>query len=170
MAIGCGARAEADCVAARKELEQAFQADTDSDGDYDEGLLNLGDEEGMSHSHVCFKSRLTWATEDVWDSDSAYIEMLANEGQRLREKSMKEEAGDDVSDYSDDESDIAEELGYISPLDTVDPYASFKQALTAFQMKDGNNYQRATTSLSQEDQMFLMEVMRIAEEHSQPSA
>ncbi|GJE91719.1 ARM repeat-containing protein [Phanerochaete sordida] len=140
-------------IEARKELEQAFQADTDSDGDYDEGLLNLGDEE-----------------EDVWDSDSAYIEMLANEGMRLREKSMKEEAGDDVSDYSDDESDIAEELGYISPLDTVDPYASFKQALTAFQMKDGNNYQRATTSLSQEDQMFLMEVMRIAEEHSQTSA
>ena len=37
----------------------------------------------------------------------------------------------------------------------------------AFQMKDGNNYQRATTSLSQEDQMALMEVMRVAEERSQ---
>ena len=37
-------------------------------------------------------------------------------------------------------------------------------------MKDGNNYQRATTSLSQEDQMFLMEVMRIAEEHSHTTA
>ena len=69
--------------------------------------------------------------EDVWDSDSAYIEMLANEGARLREKSLKEESGDDVSEFSDDESDIAEELGYISPLDTVDPYVSFKQALTS---------------------------------------
>lgn len=140
-------------IEARKELEQAFQADTDSDGEYDDGLLNLGDEE-----------------EDVWDSDSAYIEMLANEGARLREKSMKEESGDDISEFSDDESDIAEELGYISPLDTVDPYVTFKQALTTFQMKDGNNYQRATTSLSQEEQMFLMDVMRIAEERSQSTA
>ena len=37
-------------------------------------------------------------------------------------------------------------------------------------MKDGNNYQRATTSLSQDEQMMLMEVMRIAEEHSHPTA
>jgi importin-7 len=44
---------------------------------------------------------------------------------------LKEEAGDDTSDYTDEESDIAEELGYISPLDTVDPYVSFKQALTS---------------------------------------
>ena len=98
---------------------------------------------------------------------------------------MEAGAADDVSEYTDDESDIAEELGYISPLDTVDPYVSFKQALTSkqnlikwpfpglthedadFQMKDGNNYQRATTSLSQEEQMLLMEIMRIAEEHSQ---
>ncbi|KIP02790.1 hypothetical protein PHLGIDRAFT_95597 [Phlebiopsis gigantea 11061_1 CR5-6] len=140
-------------IEARKELEVAFQADTDSDGEFEDGLLNLGDDE-----------------EDVWDSDSAYIEMLANEGARLREKSLKQEAGGDTSDYSDDdddESDIAEELGYISPLDTVDPYVTFKRALTAFQMKDGNNYQRATTSLSQEDQMALMEIMRIAEERSQ---
>ena len=27
--------------------------------------------------------------DDVWDEDSAYVEMLANEGQRLREKSEK---------------------------------------------------------------------------------
>lgn len=53
------------------------------------------------------------------------------QGARLREKSLKQEVGDDVSEFSDDESDIAEELGYISPLDTVDPYVSFKQALTS---------------------------------------
>ena len=37
----------------------------------------------------------------------------------------------------------------------------------AFQMKDGNGYQKATTSLAAEQQMLLMEVMRIAEERSQ---
>lgn len=32
---------------------------------------------------------------------------------------------------SEAESNIDEELGYISPLDSVDPYTSFKQALTS---------------------------------------
>ena len=39
-------------VEARKELEAAFQADDDSDGDFDDGLLNLGDEEGLSLYYV----------------------------------------------------------------------------------------------------------------------
>ena len=110
--------------------------------------------------------------------------MLANEGQRLREKSERQAAGEDVSD-DEDEEDIEEELGYISPLDTVDPYITFKQALTgtymysnlypvgfqltypaAFQMKNGPGYQVATTSLSPDLQTFLMEVMRLADEHA----
>ena len=56
--------------------------------------------------------------------------MLANEGQRLREKSARAALGEDVSD-DEEEDDIEEELGYISPLDTVNPYVSFKQALTS---------------------------------------
>ena len=32
---------------------------------------------------------------------------------------------------SDDDDEIEEELGFISPLDTVNPYTSFKQALTS---------------------------------------
>ena len=121
--------------------------------------------------------------DDVWDEDSAYMEMLANEGARLREKSARLGAGEDDED-SDDESDIDEELGYISPLDNVDPYVSFKQALTgmclrlvsnlvlttlsatAFQMKNPSAYQVATTSLNTEQQTMLMEVMRVAEEKS----
>ena len=119
--------------------------------------------------------------EDVWDEDSAYLEMLANEGARLREKSARQAAGDDEEE-SEDESDIDEELGYISPLDPVDPYVSFKQALTgtsllsiqlhhsnshpatAFQMKNPSAYQLATTSLTAEQQTMLMEVMHIAQE------
>lgn len=107
----------------------------------------------------------------------------AVQGARLREKSERQVTGDEESIASTD-SEIEEELGYISPLDTVDPYASFKQALTgkpcsylsigisadsteiAFQMKDGNGYQKATTSLTPEQQMLLMDVMRIAEEHA----
>ncbi|KAJ3557178.1 hypothetical protein NM688_g1613 [Phlebia brevispora] len=136
-------------IEARKELEAAFQNDSESDADWEDGLLNLAEEE-----------------DDVWDEDSAYIEMLANEGARLREKSEKQAAGDEVSESSE-ESDIDEELGYISPLDNVDPYVSFKQALTSFQMKDGHNYQLATTCLAPEQQTMLMEVMRVAEERSQ---
>ncbi|PCH39811.1 ARM repeat-containing protein [Wolfiporia cocos MD-104 SS10] len=137
-------------IAARKELEEAFQAGDDDDSDTDESrYFNLNEED-----------------EDVWDEDSAYIEMLANEGARLRDKSARAAAGeDDESDISS-VSDIAEELGYISPLDNVDPYVSFKHALTAFQMKNPQGYQLATTSLSAEQQTLLMEVMRIAEQNS----
>lgn len=92
----------------------------------------------------------------------------------------------DVEDESDEESDdesIDEELGYISPLETVNPYMSFKNALTgesptlelpalqliislvlsAFQMKNGAGYQVATTSLGIEQQTLLMEIMAIAD-------
>lgn len=51
-------------------------------------------------------------------------------GARLREKSEKREANIEDDDESDDESDIEEELGYLSALDSVNPYATFKHALT----------------------------------------
>ncbi|OSX56395.1 hypothetical protein POSPLADRAFT_1068094 [Postia placenta MAD-698-R-SB12] len=137
-------------IEARQALEDAFKADDDdSDGDVDDSkFFNLNEDD-----------------DDVWDEDSAYLEMLANEGARLREKSQRQAAGDDVSDISE-ETDIDEELGYLSPLEHVDPYISFKQALTAFQMKNAPLYQLATTSLTTEQQTLLMEVMRVAEENS----
>lgn len=87
-------------------------------------------------------------SEDVWDEDSAYLEMLAKEvdiffpskdphiqycqqGARLREKSEKQADGEDIEDSDDEDSDVEEELGYISPLDKVNPYTSFKEALTS---------------------------------------
>jgi hypothetical protein len=53
-----------------------------------------------------------------------------SQGARLREKSEKAEEGGEDSD-DDDDDEISEELGYFSALDTVNPYASFKQALTS---------------------------------------
>ena len=98
----------------------------------------------------CLHSRVhaDFVIDDVWDEDSAYIEMLANEvsddaftgaqpdsrgsqGARLREKSEKQAAGDEVSESSEESDMIDEELGYISPLDAVNPYVSFKLALTS---------------------------------------
>ncbi|KAF8215061.1 armadillo-type protein [Mycena galopus ATCC 62051] len=132
-------------IEARKALEEQ-EDDGDDDDLVDEKILNMNEDD-----------------EDVWDEDSAYLEMLANEGARLREKSEKaEEGGEDSDDDSDDE--ITEELGYFSALDNVNPYASFKQALTTFQMQNAPVYQAATTSLTLEQQTLLMEVMRIAEQ------
>jgi hypothetical protein len=53
------------------------------------------------------------------------------QGQRLREAAERRDHDADgrASDTTDDE-DIEEELGFISPLDTVNPYVTFKQALT----------------------------------------
>ncbi|TRM60552.1 armadillo-type protein [Schizophyllum amplum] len=131
----------------RKLLEEKMEDDSDDD-EFDDGrLLNLRDDD-----------------DDVWDEDSAYLEMLANESARQRERLEKKEAdkeGDDESE-SDDEN-VEEELGYLSPLDNVNPYASFKQALTTFQMQNPEGYQTATTSLTPEQQTLLMEVMKLAD-------
>jgi hypothetical protein len=131
-----------------------------------------------------------WFLDDVWDQDSAYLELLAKEGARLRQEAEKNDgfengtAGDeDDEDDSDDEVD--EELGYISPLDTVDPYITFKQALTstsiivfiarkivtdacwvALQAQNPQIYQLATTALNIEQQTQLMEIMSQAEQNA----
>lgn len=53
------------------------------------------------------------------------------QGARLRENSEENATVDEEDDDDADEEDIDEELGYISPLENVNPYASFKQALTS---------------------------------------
>ncbi|KAJ7464732.1 armadillo-type protein [Mycena galericulata] len=131
-------------IEARKALEDEDE-DEDDDAFIDEKILNMNEDD-----------------EDVWDEDSAYMDLLASEGARLREKSEKAEEGGEY-DEDEDDDEITEELGYFSALDNVDPYASFKQALTTFQMQNAPVYQAATTSLNIEQQTLLMEVMRIAE-------
>ena len=56
---------------------------------------------------------------------------IFSQSARLREAAGKSQSGEDSVDGSSDEEDIEEELGYISPLDVVDPYVTFKAALTS---------------------------------------
>lgn len=49
---------------------------------------------------------------------------------RLRERAENREANGDEDD-SDEDDQIEEELGFISPIDSVNPYTSFKRALTS---------------------------------------
>jgi len=137
-------------VARRKALEDELVEGDDEDEDEDTKYLNLEGEED----------------EDVWDEDSAYLELLAKEGARLREKSDLAEAGDDESDTSE-ESEIEEELGFFSLLDAINPYITFKQALQTFQNKNSDLYQAATTMLTVEQQTMLMEVVTLAESQAQ---
>jgi len=132
-------------VAARKELEESFEDDDDFEDDEDD-YLNLNEDEG-----------------DVWDEESAYMEVLAKEGARLRAMNEKREGGYAGSDSSSEEEEIEEELGYFSPLDTVNPYETFKNALTNFQHKNPTAYQAATTSLDVDQQTALIEVMKKAD-------
>ncbi|KAI0029851.1 ARM repeat-containing protein [Vararia minispora EC-137] len=103
------------------------------------------------------------AIEDVWDEDSAYIEMLAKEGQRLRQQGQNQDDDDEADDEDEDDDEIEEELGFISPLEQVDVYVRFKHALNALQIKNAPLYQLATTALSVDEQAYLMELMREAE-------
>jgi len=53
------------------------------------------------------------------------------QGQRLREEAERRERDADGGEsLSSDEEEIEEELGFISPLDSVNPYVTFKQALS----------------------------------------
>lgn len=132
-------------VAKRKVLEDQLVEGSDDEDEDETRYLNLEGEED----------------EDVWDEDSAYLEILAKEGARLREKSEKAETGDDESDISE-ESEIEEELGFFSPLDNINTYVTFKQALQTFQNQNSALYQAATTMLTVERQTVLMEVVTIA--------
>jgi hypothetical protein len=108
-------------------------------------------------------------TDDVWDEDSAYIEMLAKEGQRLRMQSAGQDGdgdgdGDEAeSDGADSDDEIEEELGFVSPLEQLDVYVRFRRALAALQNSNSQLYLAATTALSVDEQAFLMELMREAE-------
>ncbi|KAG1732292.1 armadillo-type protein [Suillus lakei] len=132
-------------VAKRKVLEDQLVEGDDDDDEDETRYLNLEGEED----------------EDVWDEDSAYLEILAKEGARLREKSEKAETGDEESDTSE-ESEIEEELGFFSLLDNINPYVTFKQALQIFQNQNSALYQAATTMLTVERQTVLMEVVTMA--------
>jgi hypothetical protein len=136
----------------------ALQEDLDED---EESALNLVETDGMlCHFFGSFgMQKLTFfSIDDVWDDDSAYMELLAEQvkthsypayfflvtcahdfyfyfhflaqSARLREKAESKDIDGD-EDESDEDDQIEEELGFISPLDTVNSYTSFKQALTS---------------------------------------
>jgi hypothetical protein len=66
---------------ARKELEESFEEEEEEeDAEIEESILNLQDNDGMILVLVkIFPSANDGFTEDVWDEDSAYLEMLAAE-------------------------------------------------------------------------------------------
>ena len=104
----------------------------------------------------------------VWDEDSAYVEMLAQEGQQSRAEAAAKGSGavSDAEDDSDGDDELEEELGYISPLESLDVHIRFREALEAMQNRNGALYAAATTALSVDEQTYLMEIMREAQSHS----
>jgi importin-7 len=185
----------------RKALEEQLAEDSDDDEGLDEKFLNLEGDDGWflvfnvfllfcPELTMCCRGRLgrgLCLPRNARERGTPYISStfcglstIWWQGARLREKAEKVEEEEDDDDESEDE-DIEEELGYISALETVNPYVSFKQALTstspiiilvcliykclpaAFQMQNGPSYQAGTTGLSVEQQTLLMEVMRLAD-------
>ena len=161
-----------EAIEKRKELQEwAAEEEEEDDEDEEGGLEMRGDDE------------------DVWDEDNAYLEMLAREGERIRANHRAEgtvpvgiTGEEEDSDDEDDES-LDEELTYLSPIDNVNPYVTFKRALTgtlwynlpacakvlthglvAFQMSNPSGYSSGTTSLTAEQSTLLMEIMKKAEE------
>ena len=69
------------------------------------------------------------ATLAIENKSSMDIDDDSSKRRKLLQEALELDKDDD-----EDEEDIEEELGYISPLDTVDPYITFKQALTGTYM------------------------------------
>ena len=57
------------------------------------------------------------------------VPVTFKQGARLRAMNEKREGGYAGSDSSSEEEEIEEELGYFSPLDTVNPYETFKNEI-----------------------------------------
>jgi hypothetical protein len=66
---------------ARKALEEAFQEDSDDEAEAGEGLLNLEEDDSKRISVCEVVCVIIHVADDVWDEDSAYLELLANEVQ-----------------------------------------------------------------------------------------
>ena len=68
------------CQTDRKALELLAQEESDDDDIIDEKVLNLTDDEGASWdlSHADYIMNAS-PTDDIWDQDSVYLEMLARE-------------------------------------------------------------------------------------------
>ncbi|KAG8903898.1 hypothetical protein FRB99_002598 [Tulasnella sp. 403] len=118
---------------------------------------------------------------DVYDKETAYLDLLAAESARLRAKQVKrlakaakeagaiEEDGEDNANDDEDgeyeesdngsDDDVLEDFGVETAIDDVDPYSYFKQTLTGLQTTNPALYQVVTTSLSVDQQTELMEVM-----------
>jgi hypothetical protein len=66
----------------RKVLEDTLQEDSDDDDSDEDKFLNLNEEDGQivePCEDVPFLTILAVFSEDVWDEDSAYLELLAKE-------------------------------------------------------------------------------------------
>ncbi|KAG8996957.1 hypothetical protein FRB90_012609 [Tulasnella sp. 427] len=154
----------------RAALIEELEDDTeDMEEDDDDDLISGapdGDEDG-----------------DVFDEETAYLDMLAEESARLRAKQAKKLAkltgeaihgDDDEGDYvpsesgSDESEDtIAEDFSIDTAIDEVDPYHYFQQTLTELQTTNPALYQVNTTSLTVDQQTELMEVMNHKDEEEE---
>jgi len=133
---------------ARQALEDAFQEDSDDEDAIDDTkLLNFNEDEGkhdffpgFDPIHLKHRGCLGRGLCLPRDVGKRGIPPFARkfrpdlidvpQGARLREKSEKLAEGEEVEDSDDEEEEVEEELGYISPLDKVNPYSTFKRALT----------------------------------------
>ncbi|KAF8327473.1 armadillo-type protein [Cantharellus anzutake] len=123
----------------------------------------------------CIRSALSILTthmaddKDVWDDEDQYLQMIADEKERLdgiRAANAESSVADDVDDvdgYSIAD-EVEEELHVERSIDGVNAYISFKSALTSFETANPEAYAAATASLTGEEQTILIDVMTKAQE------
>jgi len=89
---------------------------------------------------------------DGKDESTAYLEFLNEEAQKFQ----------NLQD-NDSDDELGEESLLETPLDKVEPYALFRDALLKLQQDQPQIYQSLTTNLSQDEQQIIQSVVQQAE-------
>ncbi|KAI9673382.1 MAG: hypothetical protein M1817_002844 [Caeruleum heppii] len=142
--------------AALKNREEATKEDFNLEEDYDDE-----EEDGVEG----WEGDPAWiegdeVEDDVKDESSAYIEFLNEEAQKF---------GAATADDDDDE-ELEEESLLETPLDKVEPYGLFRDALLKLQQEQPPLYESLTKNLTPEEQAIVQGVVHQAEANALASA
>lgn len=136
--------------AATKNREEALKDDYPLDGStYEE---EDDDDEWGGDDTAWTEEREVDDESDVKDESSAYLEFLNEEAQKFQ----------NLED-NDSDDELGEESLLETPLDKIEPYSLFRDALMKLQQEQPSLYQSLTTNLSAEEQHIVQGVVHQAD-------
>ncbi|KAF8862644.1 ARM repeat-containing protein [Acephala macrosclerotiorum] len=142
--------------AATKNREEALKDDYPLD---DSAYDDEDDEEWAGDDSAWNEEDETNEESDVKDESTAYLEFLNEEAQKFQNL-----------DDNDSDDELGEESLLETPLDKIEPYQLFRNALAKLQHEQPQLYESLTTNLSQPEQVIVQGVIHQAEANAANAA